>query len=39
MNLSALDPEGVDALSQFVRESSASIILTSHQIERLPPLH
>ena len=35
---SALDPEGVEALSQFVRQSGASIILTSHQIERAAAL-
>lgn len=35
---SALDPEGVEALSQFVRQSTASIILTSHQIERAAAL-
>ncbi|MGC6508601.1 MAG: heme ABC exporter ATP-binding protein CcmA [Myxococcota bacterium] len=35
---SALDPEGVEALARFVRESTASIILTSHQIERAAAL-
>lgn len=35
---SALDPEGVDALSKFIESSSATMVITSHQVERAASL-